>query len=699
MPMFPTFGVEYYDQKYPDVLARYNAFYSESITVNQSFWSESDTDMRFYSNDQTVYSDLYGNLPANFRKQFTFNRIRRIVSRIEGEQRQNRKSFVATPVQDADEKTADQYTKIFSWLCQNDGILHTISDSFHGALITGMNLLQVDLDWRSDPVSGDIRLHNVPSNSFIMDPFWTKKDLSDCRQMIIRHYFDKRQVLAMLPDYEDEIMGLMAQDNRDGKFQFQPESYNYGEKNLLTYDEFYYRDFRYQRMLIDSVTGESMEWKSSNEEGLKQFLQLYPQITEVKQQVPTVRLAIIVQGKVITDGPNPLGIDRFPVIPVVAYYEPSMPYYPYRIQGVVRGLRDAQYLYNRRKVIELDILESQLNSGFKYKENALVNPLDVFLQGQGKGLALKDDAQMTDVEQIPAANIPPGMFEISKYLGEEIGEIAAISPEAMGMGQDDISGFHSKLRQIATNKAQECLFDNLDRAMELLGSLYVDIIQANWMPGKVKKILGGEEPQPQFYNKAFGKYHIRVEEGINTSTQKNMAVSQLLQLREMGFQGLDETILQNITIENKKQLMDSLAAQKQKAEQMQQAQMQAQMAKIQAETELAQSRSVADEGLGYERYSRVEENKALAVERRAAAVRDEESGFLDLVKALKEIEGMDINHMKEILNLHMQLTQKAENETQEPMPAPGGEQSTPKKYKKTNPKTVKQAVPQPEGMM
>ena len=34
---------------------------------------------------------------------------------------------------------------------------------------------------------------------------------------------------------------------RDGKFQFMPESYNYGYKNLLTYDEFYYRDYRTQK--------------------------------------------------------------------------------------------------------------------------------------------------------------------------------------------------------------------------------------------------------------------------------------------------------------------------------------------------------------------------------------------------------------------------------------------------------------------
>ena len=691
--IFPQFGNEYYDERHKDIIGRMNAFYAESITINQSFWSEADTDTRFYSNDQSVFSDLYGNLPANFRKQFSFNRIRRVVSMIEGHQRRNRKSFVCTPVENGDSQTADQFTKIFSWLCHNEGILHTISDSFHGSLITGMNLLHVYLDYREDPVSGNIKVRNSSSNSFLIDPFFECQDLSDCNAIWKRSYLTKRECISLMPDYKDDIMGLMGQDNRDGKFQFQAQSYNYGSTNLLTYDEYYYRDFRSQRLLVDSETGESMEWKSNNEEGLKQFLQLYPSVTVIEQEIPTVKLAIVVQGKCLFDGPNPLGIDKYPFVPVFAYYEPSIPYYPYRIQGVVRGLRDSQYLYNRRKVIELDILESQITSGFKYKENALINPLDVYLNGQGKGLALKDEALMSDVEQIQAPNIPMGMFEASKMLGDEISQISGVNEELLGSANDDKAGILSQLRQGAGLTTLQNLFDNLDRAQELLGSVMVDIIQMNWTPGKIKKILEGEEPMPQFHNKAFGKYHMRVEDGLNTTTQKQLQLSQLLHLREVGVPVPDKVILEAVTIQNKNQLIEALEQQQQQREQMQQLQMQVEMGKIEAETELAQARSVADEGLGYERYSRVEENKALAVERRAAAVRDEESGFLDLVKALKEIDGMDINHMKEILGMHAMLTQKVDAQSQ----STTGEPSVkPKVTAKPKPKSATPS-PKPKG--
>jgi hypothetical protein len=650
--LFPQLGPQYFDEKDRGILSRMEAFYAESVTINQSFWSEADTDTRFEAGDQTIFSDLYGNLPANRRRQFNFNRIRRVVNMISGHQRRNRKSTIVTPIENADNETADQFTKVLTWVNQQEGVLDTISESFHGAIVTGMNLLQVWVDYRSDPVSGNIRVDNCSYNAFLIDPFFRKSDLSDCNAIWKRTFVTKRECVSLLPDRVDEIMGLWGQDTRDGKFQFMPESYDWGLKNLLTYDEYYYRDYRHQKMLVDTQTGETMEWKGADEERLKQFLRTYPTVTVVEQEIPTVRLAIVVQGRVLYDGPNVMGIDQYPFVPVLGYYTPQMPYFPNRIQGVVRGLRDAQYLYNRRKIVELDILESQINSGFKYKENALVNPKDIFLSGQGRGLALKEEAQMSDVEQIIAPQVPPSMIQLSEILAKEIQEISGVNEELLGSAMDDKAGILSMLRQGAGLTTLQPLFDQLDRSQKLLGKLMIDIVQANFTPGKIKKILENEEPTDQFYNKAFGKYGAAVEEGFDTTTQKQMQFAQLLQLREVGVQVPDDVLLDAATLQNKKRLTDSIQKQQQQQQQMQQQQMQSAMQEQQARTELAQARAVADKGLGLERVSRVEENRALAVERRAEAIKDQETGFLNLVKALKEIEHLDLDHLQKLIVMH-----------------------------------------------
>ena len=96
--IFPQLGPQYYDEKDKGILSRMEAFYSESITINQSFWGEADTDSRFMAGDQTLWNDIYGNLPANRRRQFNFNRIARVVNMIDGHQRNNRKSTVVVGV-------------------------------------------------------------------------------------------------------------------------------------------------------------------------------------------------------------------------------------------------------------------------------------------------------------------------------------------------------------------------------------------------------------------------------------------------------------------------------------------------------------------------------------------------------------------------------------------------------------------------
>lgn len=659
MALFPILGAQYYDEKDKTVLARMEEFYADAISINQAFWAEADTDTRFECGDQTLWNDLYGNLPANRRRQFNFNRIRRIKNMISGHQRRNRKSTIVVPIENGDEVTADQYTKLMYWINQREHVLNTVSESFDGALVTGMNLLQLWVDYRSDPISGDIKVDNCSYNSFLIDPYFKKADLSDCRALWKRSFLTRRECISLLPAHTDEIMSMMGQDNRDGKFQFMPESYNYGMRNLLTYDEFYYRDYRTQKMLVDTQTGESTEWKSDDKDALKQFLRIYPQITEVDQEIPTVRVAIIVQGKVFYDGPNPIGIDRYPFVPVLGYYNPQLPYFPWRIQGVVRGLRDAQFLYNRRKVIELDILESQINSGFIIKENSLVNPQDTFMSGQGRTLWVKEESDMSFVQQIQSPAIPPSTIQLSEILARELQEISGVNEELLGSAIDDKAGILSMLRQGAGLTTLQSLFDQLDASQKLLGSLMLEVIQTNFTPGKVKRVLN-EDPTPQFYNKSFGRYDAAVEEGLNTTTQKQMQFAQLLQLRETGVPVPDDVLINAATLQNKKELTDAIKSSNDAKAQAEEMQMRAMLEEQSARANLANSRAIADRGLGLERVSRIQENRELAKERSAQAEKDHMGAILDMVKAAKELESIDLQQLEQLIVLSRTLKEQSE---------------------------------------
>ena len=632
---------------------RMNDTYAQSITINQSFWSEADIDTRFKAGDQTLWNDIYGNLPAFRRRVFNFNRIRRVCNMVTGYQRRNRKSSIVVPQENSDEQTADQFSKTVLWAMNRDNTLETISEAFDGAVTTGMNLLSVWMDYRSDPINGNISVDNVSYNGYLIDPFFKKHDLSDCNFIWTRKWLTKTQIKSLLPERKKDIDSLSANETQDGKFQYMPESYNYGMKDLLTYDEFWYRDYRTQKLLVDVKSGETMEW-NGNDEDLKRFLNYAPEITVIENEVATTRLGIVVQGHVFYHGSNPMGIDLYPFVPVLGYYEPQIPYFPWRIQGIVRGLRDSQYLYNRRKVIELDILESQINSGWKYKEDSLVNPSDVFLQGQGRGLALKQEANMSDVERIQPPAVPQSMIELSRLLGDEIQQISGVNEELLGSADDDKAGILSMLRQGAGLTTLQVLFDQLDFSQKQLGRVFLALIQKNFSPGKIKRIIE-EEPTPQFYNKAFGTYDCAIEEGLNTSTQRQMQFKQLLALRELGIPVPTNLLVQSSTLQNKKELVEAIGQQEAQQSQLQQQQMNSQLQEQQAKTKDLEMRAQANAGLGLERASRVQENRALALERLAESEKDKDLGTLHKVKALKELESMDLTHLEGLLRISEML--------------------------------------------
>ena len=628
-----------------------NDVYAQAITINQSFWSEADIDYRFYAGDQTIWNDIYGNLPAYRRRQFNFNRIRRVINMITGYQRQHRKSIIASPIENSSQETADQYSEVFLWLNQTQNLYETISEAFLGSVITGMNFVGLDLDWNHDPINGDLKFRNVAYNSYLADPYFRSHSLEDCSYFWERRYLSHEEAMLMFPWAKERIRNMEAVGSsaRDGRFYFLPESYNYGSNNLLSLDMFYYRDTRLQKVLVDMQSGETRQWEGEEEE-LKMFLRTYPQVELRETYVPTVNAAFVLEDDVLYHGGNPLGIDNYPYAGVYCYYTPNIAYYPYRVQGVVRSIRDSQFLYNRRKIIELDILESQVNSGWKYKEDALVNPADIYLSGQGKGVAIKQEAQMSDVEKIDAPGIPSSMIELSKLLGEEITQISGVNEELLGSATDDKAGILSMLRQGAGLITLQQLYDQLDQSQKQIGDLIIKTIQANWTPGKISKIIK-EQPTAEFLTKNWAKYNIVVEEGLNTATQRQMQFAQLLNLREMGVPVPTTVLLEASTLQDKPKLVKAIQEEEQKQMQQQQQATQMQQGVLQAQMQDLQARAVANQGLGIERVSRVEENQSLAVERRAEAIKDIQLGSLHQVRAAKELESLDLANLEKLIGI------------------------------------------------
>ncbi len=646
-----------------------NNDYNTNTSVWQVYWTEATIDTRLEAGDTSLMADTNTTMANNNQGSYYFNRVRPLLSMVSGQQRRNRKSSIVVPLENGDQETADQWSKILLHLYKRENIYETISEAFYqGACITGMNLLHLYLDFQDDPVSGDLKVENCAYNTFFIDPYFRKTDLSDCNFVWKRTFLTHSAAANLLPNHAEEIMSMSGNPTgtgRDGRFQYMPESYGQSGQNKVAYDEYYYRDYRKEKKLIDKNTGASIDLEEiSSQIDIDEFMANYGDKVFIHEQmIPTVRLAIMVQDNVLYDGPNPLGLDSFPFTPIIGYYNPMMPYFYTRIQGLARSLRDPQMLYNRRVILNMDLAESVANTGWIFKENAIVDVKHLFQTGQGRIIPLKMEAQMTDLQQIPAPNVPPSYFKIEEGMRNEMNAVTGINEELMGMASDAKAGITEVLRQGAGLVTLQPLFDRLDHSQVQFSELMMEAVRKNYTPAKIKRILEGQEPEPFFYNKGFGKYHCSVELGFNTDTQKQMQYAQLLQLRELGIPIPDEFMVDSATIQDKKKLQDFMAQQAQAAQEQQQQQLQIQAESTQAQARLYNARAEADTGLGIERMSRVAENHALSEERKAKAVKDENDAVLSLARALKEMEGLDIEHLEKLITLQkMVALEKPEKE-------------------------------------
>ena len=92
---------------------------------------------------------------------------------------------------------------------------------------------------------------------------------------------------------------------------------------------------------------------------------------------------------------------------------------------------------NRRIILSADAAESVVNSGWIFKENAVIDVKHLFQTGQGRIIPLKEEAQMTDIQQIAAPNIPQYFFQLQETFSQEMNAVTGITEELLGASKDD----------------------------------------------------------------------------------------------------------------------------------------------------------------------------------------------------------------------------------------------------------------------
>lgn len=633
-------------------------FWKESQALWQQWWYEADLDTKMATGQQD-YSNTSFNINYRNQKQLQFNKILRIINMIGGYQRDNR---LASIIQSADNdpdsgETADQRSTVLNWAKKQDGTYEKISECFDGSNTCGLNLLNIWMDFREDPENGEIRTDRIPFNAFLMDNYWTKQDLSDCDRIWTRRYITSRQLKSLIPGIDKDVPMLgKGYAAKDGKFQFLAQNWYQYQQEMYAYDEYWVRDYKKARKIIDRATGEVAGWKGTREQFL--LLRRYnPNIELISTTVPTIKLHVLVNNHLIYEEQSPYGLDRFPFVPFIGYHYPEVQNYGYRYQGVVRNIRDSQIELNRRRNRLLDIMDAQIQSGLMVKEDALVNPEDAFFQGPGKVLYFKQSANLsTDVAPIPPPPVAQGWMELIQSIEKEIMDI--VGPEelfAQNMGAKDMTSVLMKLKMGAGLTGLRNLFDHLNFSQMMVGEIFDDMIVNNFSSGKIAKILG-KQPTELFFDREFTKYSCVVEEAELTSSQRNLKFLQAFQMKQMMPESIsDDYLLKISSLQDKKELIEISKAKQEQMAQLQQAQAQAELRQQEVLSRSLEAKAQSDFAGAEDKKATAVQKIALAKQEASQATHQRAAAALDNAKALHELSDMEEDRLIKLANFVVDL--------------------------------------------
>ena len=652
-----------------DIIQDFGESYERAYQLWNTYYAEAYKDLSYYLGNQWSLEEL-AYLNNQRRSSFTYNKIRRIINLIQGYQRKNRMASIISPVEDASKDTATILSDALQHVMESSDGYSIISDAFKGALTTGISFVSPYVDYRDDPISGDIKFHLDEWNAVILDPFFTKKDLSDCGFVARRKFLGRTQVISLIPEKEDVINSL-PWGSRDDKFTYMPYARQWGMQKLLNYTEYWRTRWETKDVLVDMESGETREW-DGDKKRLRMYREAFPQIKVIKKPVKSAELGIIVEGELLYYGKDPSGLNEYPFVPFFCTFEPSYDLYNWKIQSLVRLIRDPQTELNKRRSKMVDTIDGQLNTGWIAKTGAVTNNASLFKSGNGQVIFLKPEAQMTDIQKIDPPGIHPSLFQLEAEFAKDMVENVGISPENLGMSENEnieTAAILAKSRQAAGLVNLQDIFDGLRDSQKLLSRKAMKLMQLNYTPEKIK-LITKKEPTPEFYSKVFAKYDVVVEEGILTDTQRHTQFVQLTALRQMGVlppEG-DVLIIKNSNLHDTQELQQ-LMEQKAKAQAEAQAKMQElQMQEIAIRNKVAESRSQADMSLAAERFNKVQLDAALSAERISRSQEDRTAGVLNLVKAAKELDGMDLEHLAQQIEIIRQLEGKQVEEEQKNAP-------------------------------
>lgn len=466
-------------------IERFNQWYASSEDETRDWREQAIEDINFYQLEHWTTEQIE-QLKLEGRPTLVIPKIMPIINFLSGYQRQNRHDVIAKNRKGSTKPEADILTELIKQIFDLSNADYEISDWFLQGILTGRSWITGVLDYKHDPINGDLRLESLDPLSVFPDPNSVKYDYSDADYIMRTFWVNYEKVAALFPGKEKDLGSIDFQES-DIKMHVVPrDAYSSAsskaERQALTRSgqvkikECWYLERRKYVKLMDTANPSDLQEVQDVPRAIKGFLSrndAYTVIESSRTERDVLSRSLICGDVVLEDFPNPLGkVNELPYIQFITSRVRG------KILSVVTPLKDLQREINKRRSQLVHILNTLAKSGWIVAKGS--TDIGVLKrEGAKNGFVLEWDPASggTKPEQIVPSPPSHGHILTENMAEDDMKKVSGANTDLLGQAtQRGEPGVVLTLRQRQGQVVLEPLFDNFRISEQLLGGMLTTII-------------------------------------------------------------------------------------------------------------------------------------------------------------------------------------------------------------------------------
>jgi hypothetical protein len=425
-------------------------------------------------------------------KALTINKLKPIIKLITGIERQSRSDYKIFPEGGEDNLVSDIITRLTKNVTKMSKLQDKQSLQFKNGCTGGMCFIEPYISYDNNILTGELKFKKINNDDVFLDPDGKEYDLSDHRFNIkLTRKLTKDDLLMLFPEQESKINNLPSERidlSRIGTLDNHIQGLDYPalsqgttvedtkEEPLYDLIDHYEKVMVKRYFVADPERGILKKVGSKNE--AEELSTQLPGTQIIARNVIEVHLTQIVGEEILFEGPSwalPTW-NEYLLIPFFAeLVTEELDDLSLNIQGIVRGIKDLQEEYNKRRTQELRHLNASANSGFDIEEGQYSAEEEDKLKrfGSSPGVVAKRKKNTPPLNRITPMPLSQGHSQLAAEHSFDLKEASGVQPDLLVSDSRSQSGRAILFKQRQGMVMIQEMIDNFNKTKKITGQFIV----------------------------------------------------------------------------------------------------------------------------------------------------------------------------------------------------------------------------------